>query len=142
MMAGGPVSWRSVRQTSVSKSTTEAEYIAASETACELVWLNNMLANAGLIKEKPAEIRASMENEDEDGRNIFVDNKGAIDLANGEGIPRRSKHIEVKYHLLRDLVNKDEIKLTYVNLKKNVVDGLMKSLSRALLIKFREAIGM
>ena len=125
----------------MSKSITEAKYIIASKTACELVWLNNMLADAGLIKEKPAEIQASMEDEDE-GRNIFVDNKGAIDLANGEGIPRRSKHIEVRYHLLRDLVNKDEIKLTYVSLKENAVNGLTKPLSRALLIKFREAIGM
>ena len=99
-----------------------------------------MLANAGLIKEQPTEVRASME-EDEDGRNIYVDNKG-IDLANGEGIPRRSKHIEVRYHLLRDIVDKNEIELTYVSSKENAANGLTKPLSRAPLIKFREAIGM
>src|SRR4030095_2835605 len=129
----------SVRQTSVSKSTTEAEYIAASETACELIWLNNMLANAGLIMEQAAEIKASIKDEDE-SRNIYVNNKGAIDLANSEGIPRRSKHIEVRYHLLRDLVEKKEIKLIYVSSNENAADGLTKPLPRAGLIEFREAI--
>jgi hypothetical protein len=138
-MAGGPVSWRSVRQTSVSKSTTEAEYIVASETACELIWLNNMLANAGLIKEQAADIKASIDNE---SHNIYINNKGAIDLANSEGIPRRSKHIEVRYHLLRDLVEKKEIKLTYMSSNENVADSLTKPSSRARPIDFREAIGM
>ncbi|EDN10314.1 predicted protein [Histoplasma mississippiense (nom. inval.)] len=42
LLNGSPISWRSQRQTSVAKSTTEAEYIAASEAACELIWLNDM----------------------------------------------------------------------------------------------------
>ena len=125
----------------MSKSTTKANYIAASETACELIWLNNMLANAGLIKERAAEIWASKK-EEENNCNIYIDNKDTINLANGEGIPRRSKHIEVRYHLLRDLVEKKKIKLTYMSSNENAADGLTKLLARAKLIEFREALGM
>ncbi|EGC48719.1 nucleolar protein NOP2 [Histoplasma capsulatum var. duboisii H88] len=52
LINGSPISWRSQRQTSVAKSTTEAEYIAASEAACELIWLNDMLYDAGLVDGK------------------------------------------------------------------------------------------
>ncbi|KGY15886.1 hypothetical protein PABG_11132 [Paracoccidioides brasiliensis Pb03] len=49
---GSPISWRSQRQRSTAKSTTEAEYIAASKAACELVWLKDMLQDADLLEGK------------------------------------------------------------------------------------------
>ncbi|EDN04276.1 conserved hypothetical protein [Histoplasma mississippiense (nom. inval.)] len=68
LLNGSPISWRSQRQTSVAKSTTEAEYIAASEAACEVIWLNDMLFDAGLVEGK-AKVCS----------HLRVDNKGAID---------------------------------------------------------------
>ncbi len=134
IMAGAPVCWRSVRQTAVSRSTTEAEYISTSEAACELVWLNEMLTDAGLLTKDAAELRTELE--------LKVDNKGAIDLANGESIGRRSKHIEVRHHILRDLVKKGEIKLTHVESAENAADGLTKPLPGAPFKAFREMIGV
>jgi hypothetical protein len=90
---GSPVRWRAMKQTSVSKSTTEAEYISASETACDLVWLADLLRDAGLIDETPTTVQTSK---------IEVDNKGAIDLSRAENLTRRARHIEIRYHLLRD----------------------------------------
>jgi len=133
-MAGAPVCWRSVRQTAVSRSTTEAEYISTSEAACELVWLNEMLTDAGLLTKDAAELRTELE--------LKVDNKGAIDLANGESIGRRSKHIEVRHHILRDLVKKGEIKLTHVESAENAADGLTKPLPGAPFKAFRDMIGV
>ena len=133
-MAGAPVCWRSIRQTAVSRSTTKAEYISTSKAACELVWLNEMLTDAGLLTKDAAELRTELE--------LKVDNKGAIDLANSESIGRRSKHIEVRHHILRDLVKKGEIKLTHVELAENVADGLTKPLPGAPFKAFRDMIGV
>ncbi|EDN03378.1 predicted protein [Histoplasma mississippiense (nom. inval.)] len=112
-MAGGPVAWRSCRQTGVSKSSTEAEYIASSEAAYELVCLRELLEDAGFVP-------SSLNNLDADDHpnpppanglayTIHADNKSAIELSSSEAIPRRSKHIEVRFHILRDLVRKNEI---------------------------------
>ena len=131
-MAGALVSWRSVRQTAVSRSTTEVEYIANLEAACELVWLNNMLTDAGLLDEKAAEICTQLN----------IDNKGSIDLATGESIGKRSKHIEVRFHMLRDLTQKNEIRPVYVELADNAADGLTKPLGRDNFKIFRDQIGI
>ncbi len=91
-MTGAPVSWRSTRQTSISKSTTKAEYISGSETSTKLIWMNNMLADTGLINKTPAELRL--------GIKINMNNKDSINLANKEVVTWRSKHIKVCYYLI------------------------------------------
>ncbi|EDN03936.1 predicted protein [Histoplasma mississippiense (nom. inval.)] len=131
MINGSPISWRSQRQTSTAKSTTEAEYIAASEAACELVWLNDMLYDAGLLEGK-GKICS----------NLQVDNKGAIDLAKGESLTRRSRHIEIRYHILRELVEKDEIELLHVGSTANKADGFTKPLAKPAFVDFVEKLGL
>ena len=86
-----------------------------------------MLADAGLLDQAPAELRSP----------IQVDNKGAIDIANGEAVTKRSKHIEVRFHMVQDLVKKGKIRLTYVPSGKNAADGLTKPLSNERYIEFR-----
>src|SRR5438045_7422966 len=94
--------------------------------------MNNMLTDAGLIDKAAAEMRSK----------IKMDNKGSIDLASGDGITKRSKHIEVRYHLIRDLVKKKEISLSYVDSKSNAADGLTKPLARPRFVDFRSSIGI
>lgn len=130
-MNGAPVSWRSMRQNSVSKSTTEAEYIAASETACELLWLKDMLEDAKLTEPSSSRLNTSQ---------LFVDNRAAIDLAHSEAINRRSRHIEVRHHILRDWVQKGEINLEYVPTEANKADGFTKPLSKDLFQKYVDRI--
>ncbi|EDN08356.1 predicted protein [Histoplasma mississippiense (nom. inval.)] len=131
MLNGAPISWRSQRQTSGAKSTTEAEYIAASEAACEVIWLNDMLFDAGLVEGK-AKVCS----------HLRVDNKGAIDLAKGESLTRRSRHIEIRYHILRDLVEKGEIMMEHVGSTANIADGLTKPLARPAFEEFVKRIGL
>ncbi|EDN06563.1 conserved hypothetical protein, partial [Histoplasma mississippiense (nom. inval.)] len=131
LLNGSPISWRSQRQTSVAKSTTEAEYIAASEAACEVIWLNDMLFDAGLVEGK-AKVCS----------HLRVDNKGAIDLAKGESLTRRSRNIEIRYHILRDLVEKGEIMMEHVGSTANIADGLTKPLARPAFEEFVKRIGL
>ncbi len=132
IMAGPPVSWWSTRQTSVAKSTTEVKYISISEATCELIWLNNLLADTGLLAERATELCAPPD--------VKVDNKNVIDLANSKSIKQQSKHIEVCYHLLRDLIKKNEIKLTHVESAYNATDGLTKPLAKGKFGEFHEMI--
>ncbi|EDN05501.1 predicted protein [Histoplasma mississippiense (nom. inval.)] len=102
-----------------------------NEAACELVWLNDMLYDAGLLEGK-GKICS----------NLQVDNKGAIDPAKGESLPRRSRHIEIRYHILRELVEKDEIELLHVGSTANKADGFTKPLAKPAFVDCVEKLGL
>lgn len=121
MMNGVPVAWRSQRQCSISKSTTEAEYISASDAAADLLWLNDLLHEAHLLP-------TAEETNKVIPPTLFMDNKGAIDLIHSENVNRRSRHIEVRYHLIRDWVRTEALRVVYVSTDNNIADGLTKVL--------------
>ena len=133
-MNGAPVSWRSQRQTSISKSSTKAEYISASEAACELVWLNDLLLDAGLLQEEdPRPLRTSK---------LLVNNKGAVFLVKTEALTQRSRHIKIRYHMIRDWANKGEIDVQHISGTANRVDSLTKPLPADHYKQFHAAIGV
>ncbi|OXU16547.1 hypothetical protein TSAR_007831 [Trichomalopsis sarcophagae] len=115
-MSNGPVVWSSKRQKLVTLSTTEAEYVAASTAARELVWLRQLLSEIG----RPCEIPTD----------LFVDNQGAIRLAKNVEFHKRSKHINVKYHFLRERQGFGEVSVQYVPTNLQLADGLTKPLPR------------
>ena len=91
-LEGSPVCMRSSQQKSVTLSTAEAELVAATLCAQEMLFVMRLLESIGLKVQKPME--------------LFVDNKGAVDLANNWSIGGRTCHMEVRQYFLRDL--KDE----------------------------------
>lgn len=129
---GAPVSWRSQRQGGVSKSTTESEYIAASEAACKLIWLNDLMTDAGWIEQGPARVACKLKE----------DNQGSIAIAKGEAVPKHSRHIQIRYHLIRDLVEKEEIELQHVSSSENAADGLTKPLGKEEFREFIKKLGL
>lgn len=118
MLNGTPISWASRRQKMVTTSSTEAEYVAATEALMEGIWIRKMLTYLG-GKMKPV--------------TLFEDNKGVIARVQMEPYQcfQRSKHIDVKYHFVRERVKSGDAKLVYVNTAENPADVLTKSLSRA-----------
>ena len=86
-----PVIWFSRKQSIIAQSTTEAEYVAASMITKEIVWVKRLLDEIGHKIEKPI--------------NLNVDNLSAIQLANHPTLSRSTKHIEVKFHFVRDKVD-------------------------------------
>ena len=86
-ICGSTVSWCSKRQSSVSKSSTEAEYIALSVASQEAVWLSRLLKNVGVKQEEPIL--------------IYEDNQGAIELSRNPKFHNRTKHIDIPYHFIQ-----------------------------------------
>ena len=116
---GGAVSWRSSKQDTVADSTTEAEYIAASEAAKEAIWIKKFIAGLGVV---PSIL---------DPVNLYCDNNGAIAQAKEPISHQRSKHILRRYHLIREIIERRDVKICRVPTNDNVAYPLTKSIPHA-----------
>lgn len=116
LLGGGAVSWRSKRQPTVALSTTEAEYMALAEAAREAIWLRLFLSELGFSQ------RSAI--------TIFDDNQGAISLARNPVHHARTKHIDVRYHYVREQVAAGTINVLYCVTHDMVADILTKPLAR------------
>jgi hypothetical protein len=114
-MCGPPVVWRSTFQKTVALSSTEAEYMALSDCVKECVWLRRLLKDMGSEQAEPTV--------------IYEDNQGAMALAKNVGYQARPKHIDIRYHFIREKVASGEIELVYVESKNQLADYLTKGLS-------------
>ncbi|CAA0816671.1 cysteine-rich RLK (RECEPTOR-like protein kinase) 8 [Striga hermonthica] len=109
---GTAVSWISKLQKIVTLSTTEAEYVAVTEAAKELVWLQNFLNELGRPQEDVA---------------LYSDSQSAIHLAKNPAFHSRMKHIEVKYHFIWQLLEKKMLQLKKIRGDRNPADMLTKA---------------
>lgn len=113
-LGGGIVSWRSERQSVVALSTNEAEYMAAAECAKHMAWVRSFLFYIMF------DISTAIP--------FFVDNKSAIDTATGESINCRSKHIERRYHFIREQCQAGFLKIHHIPTEDMLADHLTKPL--------------
>lgn len=127
-LGSGAVAWRSKKQNSVALSSTEAEYISASEAASEAVWIRRILEDLGFKQQEPTV--------------IFCDNNSAINLSKNPVMHSRSKHIELKYHYIRDMVIKKQLSLKYCSTHNQAADVLTKALAKDKFIFFRHKMGV
>ena len=117
MLQGAPVSWGSKKQSSVSLSTSEAEYIALSLAIQEGKWIHRLLC----------EIMTAA-NEDEPELKILEDNQSCIKMTKNPVNHGRAKHIDIKYHHIRDEVKRGEVKLEYCETTVMLADIMTKGL--------------
>jgi hypothetical protein len=122
------VSWQSQKQRVVSISSCEAEYVAATTAACQGIWLARLLG----------EIKV------EDARSVVlnVDNKSTISLSKNPVFHDRSKHIEIRYHFIRECVENGKVQIEFVRSEEQLADVLTKALGRGKLQEQRMKIGM
>ena len=125
---GSPITWSSRRQATVSTSTVEAEYVAVAEAAKEAVWLRNLLGELGLEQRGPTP--------------LHCDNQGSIRLAGQPTTHSRTKHIDIKHHLIRELVDTGKIGLLYISSAEQKADILTKSLPAAAHTRHVNALGL
>jgi hypothetical protein len=124
---GGPVAWASRKQATVALSSTEAEYMALSESAKEALYLRQVIAMLEQQTLEPSAIAGTVQGEEP--MEFFVDNMGAQALANNPGQHRRTKHINMRYHMVRDNVSKGEIDVRFVPTNEMAADMFTKALS-------------
>ena len=115
---GGAISWRSRLQKCTALSTTEAEYVAASEACKEAVWLSRLACDMGISKLVPI---------------LFCDSQSAIALAKNPVYHAKTKHIGVRYHFIRECIAAGYISLEKVVSQDNAADALTKALSHEAL---------
>ena len=107
--AGGAVSWQSRLQKCVALSTTEAEYIAITEAGKEMLWLKRFLEELGIKQEE---------------YKIHCDSQSALDLSKNPMYHSRTKHIDTRYHWIREVMEKQLLKLEKIHTKENPADTL------------------
>jgi transposase InsO family protein len=127
LMNGGAISWKSKRQPIISLSSMEAEYIALSAASKESMWLHKIQKDL-YIKPEPMIIRE--------------DNQATIKMANNIINNDRSKHIDVRYHFIREKVSNNILQLEYCQTSDMVADIFTKPLGRNLLEKHVSNLGL
>jgi ribonuclease HI len=125
MINDSPVFWRSRRQSLVTLSSAEAEYVALSEAMRELLTIRN------LIDELPAV-------EAERPITVFEDNQAVIKMVSSSWTTTRSRHIGIHYHAVRERFTGNEFKLTFVKSEVQLADSLTKAAAFQILMKLIE----
>ncbi|KAG8475448.1 hypothetical protein CXB51_032200 [Gossypium anomalum] len=112
-IGGCAISWKATLQTTVALSTTEAEYMAITEACKEAIWLK------GLFSELNEDLQIST---------VFCDSQSAIFLTKDQMFHERTKHIDVRYHFVRDIIARGDIVVSKINTHENLADMMTKSL--------------
>ena len=128
LLANGAISWSSRKQETPAQSTTEAEYMAMTDATNQAVWYRSFLSELGYTVDDPIP--------------LHCDNKGATDLALNPVTGRRSKHIDIKHHVIREDIDKGKISLIHTPTTEMVADGFTKPLSCTLLLCFNADMGL
>lgn len=126
LMNESPITWISKRQSVVALSTTEAEYIALSLGVREVIWLRRLLDELGFPQENATRIN--------------VDNQSAIKLVSNPEFHQRTKHIDIKYHFVREAVENGAVCISFIESKLQLADILTKPLPREKIYFIRSAL--
>ncbi|KAE8252610.1 hypothetical protein A4X06_0g2063 [Tilletia controversa] len=125
---GTPISWASVKQPTTALSTVHAEYVALCEATRDAAWLLQLLDGLKVQQARPVPIHS--------------DSTGALTLAQHPAFHRRSKHIDVQYHYVREAQEKGWISVSKVSGSDNTADILTKALARTLHQRHVEGLGL
>ncbi|WVZ48984.1 LOW QUALITY PROTEIN: hypothetical protein U9M48_000369 [Paspalum notatum var. saurae] len=122
------ISWASQKQRVVPLSSCEAEYIASAIAACQAVWLNRVLTEL-TGRETPMV-------------NLLVDNKSASALSRNPVHHDRSKHIDTRFHFIRECVDEGKIDVRHVGTEEQLADILTKALGKVRFVELRQQLGV
>eukprot|EP00253_Pinus_taeda_P006369 PITA_06369 len=122
----GLVTWNSKKQSVVALSSTEAEYVAVTSAGTQALWLRKILEEIGEKQVQPTV--------------IYCDNVSAIKLAKNPVHHSRTKHFDMKYHFIIDLVQKKDIELKHINTPHQLADIFTKAVAKDQFLAIRDKI--
>jgi len=126
-LGGKLVSWTSKKQTSVSISTAEAEYVSAASCCAQILWMKNQLLDYGLKYTKTP---------------IMCDNTSAIAISHNPVMHSKTKHIDIRYHFIRDHVMKGDIEIHFIPTDQQLADVFTKPLDEKTFKRLIGELGM
>ena len=126
-LANGIISWQSRAQKTIALSSTEAEYMALSDCSRQAKWIKTIMIELGL-SDRPTP--------------ICTDNQWAIFIGNNPVKERRTKHIDVRYHHIRDQIENKRVEVVWVPTDENPADMFTKNLDHVKFTKFRSMLGL
>ncbi|GJW54700.1 retrotransposon protein, putative, ty1-copia subclass [Tanacetum coccineum] len=121
ILNGGAVDWKSSKQSTTTMSTTESEYIAASEAAIEAIWIRKFISGLGIVPTINEPIR------------MFCDNSAVLHFANEPGVQKGARHYHRRYHYVHESIALGEIRFLKVHTDDNLAGPFMKALSKGQL---------
>jgi len=125
---GGAITWGSKKQTAIALSSTEAEYVALSEASREAMWLRYLYGELGFIQQEPIL--------------LLGDNDGSIAMAKNPQFHKRTKHVDIRWHWVRELVNNGLINVADCRDPQQTADILTKQVPRVKFIKHVGELGL
>lgn len=125
---GRPVSWTSRKQKTVALSSTESEYVSLSNLCQEVKWFRQLLQDVDSPQLAPT--------------TLFEDNQGAQATANNPTSHQRMKHVDVRFHFIREQVANGEVRIQYCPTSQNVADILTKPLSAEVIARHKQSLGV
>lgn len=128
MLSSGAVSWSSKKQLVVFLSTTEAEFIAATSCACQAIWLRRILEG--------------LNHAQHDSTTVYCDNSSTIKLSKNLVMHGRCKHIDVRFHFLRELTKDGTVEMVHCHTQEQVADIMTKPLKLNAFLKLRDLLGV
>ncbi|KAJ9552953.1 hypothetical protein OSB04_016998 [Centaurea solstitialis] len=130
ILNGGAISWKSSKQDTIADSTIEAEYIAASNATKEAVWLRIFILNLRVVFSISRPV------------DIYCDNSGAVAQAKEPKEHHELRHVLRKFHLIREIIGRGDVRICKIPIEGNVADPLTKPLARVKHEVHASSIGM
>ena len=127
-MDGGAVSWNSRKQALVSFSTTKSEYVTVTHTAKEAIWIRMFLGDILRPLTKPMV--------------LYCDNQSAIAVTKNDQYHARTKHIDIRYHFIRESISREIIEIRYCPTENMVADIFTKALPVKTFEHLRTLLGV
>ncbi|GJV32405.1 retrovirus-related pol polyprotein from transposon TNT 1-94 [Tanacetum coccineum] len=127
IFGGKLVCWSAKKQSSVAMSSVEAEYVAAAGCCAQVLWIKSQLADYDVLYDKVP---------------IFCDNTSAIAISNNPVLHSRTKHIDIRYHFIRDHILKGDIELHFVPIELQLADIFTKPLAEPNFTRLVAELGM
>ena len=129
-LGGGAISWKSVEQSCIAESTMEAKYVATCEAAKEATWLKKFLSDLGVVRMEQVPIT------------LFCDNSEAVAQSKDPRNHKKEKHIEKKYHIIRDIVARGDVIVEKIDSANNLTNPFTKVLPQRIFESHLEGIGV